>query len=114
MNIVVSTATTYYTASAYVSGAAGGTISPEYTNVPEDGSVTFYITTNPGYVISAIYDSNGVSYAPSNAVTISNIKGDITVGVTFEAEPEPEPSGSSSSASSSSDTNAAGGSTKTS
>ena len=97
VNIVVSTGTTYYTATAYVSGSAGGGyVSPEYTTVEEGGSVSFYITTNSGYAIAAVYDSNGNSYGASSSVTISNVKGDVSLGVEFY-ELQPEPTSTSSS-----------------
>lgn len=99
VNIVVSTGATYYIASAYVSGVAGGSVSPESTSVEEGGSVSFFITTNSGYAISSVVDSNGMSYGTGNTVTIANVHGDISLAVTFEeVAPEPEPSSSSSSA----------------
>jgi len=97
VSIVVSTGATYYNASAYVSGVAGGYVSPEYTTVEEGGSVTFYITTSPGYQISYVYDSNGNAYGASSVVTISNVKGDVSLGVEFAEIPAPEPTSSSSS-----------------
>lgn len=95
VSIVVSTGSAVYSASAYVSGVAGGYVSPEYTTVQEGGSVSFYITTNAGYVISSVVDSNGVSYGTSSSVTISNVKGDVSLAVTF-AEASPTPTSSSS------------------
>lgn len=103
VSIVVSTGAKYYNASSYVSGVAGGYISPEYTTVEEGGSVSFYITTNPGYQIANVYDSNGVSYGATSSVTISNVQGDVSVGVEFyEAKPEPTSTSSSSKESKSS------------
>ena len=101
VSIVVSTGATYYNASAYVSGVAGGYVSPEYTSVEEGQSVTFYITTNAGYRIAAVYDSNGNAYGANSVVTISNVKSDVSLGVEFE-ELAPEPTSTSSSATESS------------
>ena len=91
VSIVVSDGAAYYNATAYVSGAgAGGYVSPESTTVEEGGSVTFYITTNAGYGINAVYDSNGNSYGASSVVTINDVQGDVTLGVEFyEIQPEP-------------------------
>ena len=104
VSIVVSDGAVYYTATAYVSGAsAGGYVSPESTTVEEGGSVTFYITTNPGYGINAVYDSNGNSYGASSSVTISDVQGDVSLGVEFYAlQPDPTTSSSSSDTKSSS------------
>ena len=103
VNIVVSTGAVYYNASAYVSGAAGGgSVSPEYTAVEEGGSVTFYITTNDGYQIASVVDSNGNSYGNSSSVTIANVQGDVSLAVEFAGAPEPTSSSSSSTKSSSS------------
>ena len=103
VNIVVSTGVTYYNASAYVSGAAGGgSVSPQYTSVEEGGAVTFYITTNTGYEIASVYDSNGNSYGRSSSVTIPNVKGDVSLAVEFAAIQEPTSSSTESSSSSSS------------
>ena len=93
VSIVVSTGAQYFTASAYVSGAAGGgSVSPESTTVEQGGSVTFYISTNSGYEIASVTDSNGNSYGKSSTVTISNVKGDVSLAVEFK-----EKSSSSSS-----------------
>ena len=98
VSIVVSTGAQTFTASAYVSGAAGGgSVSPDYTTVDQGGSVTFYISTNSGYEIASVTDSNGNSYGTSSTVTISNVKSDVSLAVEFA-----EKSKSSSSASSSS------------
>ncbi len=100
VSIVVSTGSVYYSASAYVGGVAGGSVSPEYTTVQEGGSVTFYITTYDGYQISSVYDSNGNYYGATSAVTISNIKGDVTLGVEFSQVYVPTPSSGSAASSS--------------
>ena len=94
VSIVVSTGATIYNASAYVSGASGGSVEPGYTTVSEGGSVTFYITTYAGYEIASITDSNGVSYRIGSSVTISDIQGDVSLAVTF-VESAPAPSSSS-------------------
>ena len=85
---------------AYVNDTAGGYVSPEGTQVPEGDSVTFSISANSGYHISNVVDSNGNSYGAASVVTISNVKGDLSVSVTFEknAAPTPTPSQSSSAA----------------
>ena len=100
VSIVVSTGATYYNASAYVSGVAGGYVSPEFTTVEEGESVTFYITTSPGYQIAAVYDSNGNAYGASSVVTISNVKSDVSLGVEFqEVVVPPDPTSTSTSSS---------------
>ena len=100
VSIVVSTGAKYYSASAYVSGVAGGSVSPGYTTVSEGGSVSFYITAYQGYEIASVTDSNGNSYGASSSVTINNVKGDVSLSVTFQEIAQPTPSSSSSSSSS--------------
>lgn len=85
VSIVVSSGAKYYAAQAYVSGAAeGGSVSPTYADVAEGNSVTFYISTNSGYKIASVTDSNGNSYGTSSSVVINNVKSDISLNVTFE------------------------------
>lgn len=87
VNIVVSTGAQYFTASAYPTGAAGGgSVSPESVSVADGGSATFYITTNNGYKIASVVDSNGKSYGASSTITISNIKGNVSLAVEFAAD----------------------------
>ena len=105
VSLVVSTGVQYFNASSYSTNPAGGTVTPEYTSVPSGGSVSFYITPNAGYQISSVVDSNGTSYGTSNAVTIGNVRGDISLSVSFEEvapQPTPGPSGGSTSGSSAS------------
>lgn len=83
VSIVVSSGSKSYTASAYISGVTGGSVSPESTTVQEGGSVTFYITTQPGYVIQSVTDSNGKSYGKNSTVTISNVKSNVSLSVVF-------------------------------
>ncbi len=101
VSIVVSSGAKYYVASAYVSGAAdGGSVSPTYADVAEGNSVTFYISTNSGYKIASVTDSNGNSYGASSSVVINNVRGDISLNVTFEKVAAPstdKPTGSGSS-----------------
>ena len=106
VNIVVSTGVKYYTASAYVNNSSAGEVSPGSTNVQQGGSVTFFITPYSGYQISSVSDSNGNSYGVTDSVLISNVQGDVSLSVVFEAIPEPEPTPSSSSASPSSSASA--------
>ena len=100
ISLKVSTGIQYYYAMAYVNDTAGGYVSPEGTQVPEGDSVTFSISANSGYHISNVVDSNGNSYGAASVVTISNVKGDLSVSVTFEknAAPTPTPSQQSSGA----------------
>ena len=93
VSLVVSTGAKTYNVSAYVSGAAGGSVEPGYAAVDEGGSVTFYITTNAGYQIASVTDSNGNSYGTGSTVTISNVQGDVSLSVTFS---EVAPTSSSS------------------
>ena len=103
VNLVISTGVQYFNASSFSSNPAGGTVSPEYTSVPSGGSVSFYITPNAGYTIASVVDSNGNSYGTSGVVTISNVRGDVSLSVTFEeAYTPPTPSSSSASSASSS------------
>ena len=102
VNIVVSTGVRYYTASAYVNNSSAGEVSPGSTSVQQGGNVTFYITAYEGYTIAGVSDSNGNSYGVTDSVTVSNVQGDVSLSVVFEAVPEPEPSKSSASASASS------------
>lgn len=102
VSLVVSTGAEYFTASAYVTGAAGGgSVSPESTTVAEGGSVTFYITTNNGYKITSVTDSNGQSYGAVNTVTIPNVKGNVSVAVDFAAVTPPSNTQNNGSANSS-------------
>ena len=110
INLKVSTGAQWYYAIAYVNNAAGGSVSPESTQVKDGESVSFSIAANSGYHIAGVYDSNGNSYGTSSYVTISNVKGDLSLSVTFEADPTPTPSSSASSASAAS----SGSSSKTS
>ena len=96
VNIVVSTGTTYYNATSYVSGVAGGAVSPEVTSVPEGGSVSFFITTYDGYELVNVTDSNGVSYGASSTVTVNDVQGDVSVAVEFAVVEPPAPTTSSS------------------
>ncbi len=100
VNIKVSTGVQYYYAIAYVNDPSGGYVTPESTQVPEDDSVTFSIVANSGYHISSVVDSNGNSYGASSSVTISNVKGDLSLSVAFDKDPTPTPTPSSSSAAS--------------
>ena len=101
VSIVVSTGAEYHSASSYVTGVAGGSVSPEYTTVEDGGSVSFFITTYSGFAISSVVDSNGVSYGASSTVTINNVKGDVSLAVSFvEVAPTPEPTPSPSPSSS--------------
>ncbi|MBO4352778.1 MAG: Stk1 family PASTA domain-containing Ser/Thr kinase [Eggerthellaceae bacterium] len=97
VNIKVSTGVQYYYAMAYVNDPSGGYVSPEGTQVPDGDSVTFSIVPNSGYRIASVSDSNGNSYGAASTVTISNVKGDLSISVTFEKEPTPTPSSSSAS-----------------
>ena len=85
VNIVVSTGPRYYSASAYVNNSAAGEVSPGSAEVKQGDSVTFNIVAYDGYAISSVTDSNGGSYGTSSSVTISNIQGDVSVSVVFEA-----------------------------
>ena len=95
VNIKVSTGVQYYYAIAYVNDPSGGYVTPESTQVPEGDSVTFSIAANSGYHISSVVDSNGNSYGASSSVTISNVKGDLSLSVAFDKDPTPTPSSSS-------------------
>ena len=80
-----------------------GAVTASAVNVVDGANVDVAITPNKGYVVSAVYDSNGVTYSVPPAggtATISNIYGDIWFTVEFAEEPQPEPSSSSSSPSS--------------
>ena len=81
---------------------SGGYVTPESTQVPEDDSVTFSIVANSGYHISSVIDSNGNSYGAASTVTISNVKGDVSLSVAFDKDPEPTPTPTPSSSSASS------------
>ena len=100
VNIKVSTGVQYYYAIAYVNDPSGGYVTPESTQVPEGDSVTFSIAANSGYHISSVVDSNGNSYGASSSVTISNVKGDLSLSVAFDKDPTPTPTPSSGSAAS--------------
>ena len=84
ITIVISTGSLSYAASA--SSNEGGSVSPEYVSVEEGGSVTFSIRPDDGYAIQSVTDSNGNSYGASSSVTISNIKGDVYLTVTFKSD----------------------------
>ena len=103
ISLKVSLGAQYYYANAYVNDASGGYVTPEGTQVKDGESVTFSIVANSGYRIASVIDSNGNSYGAVNYVTINNVKGDVSLSVTFEqqVQPTPEPSKSSSSANSS-------------
>ena len=81
-----------------------GAVTASASSVVDGGNVDVSITPNKGYLVSAVYDSNGVTYnvpAAGGSATISNIYGDIWFTVEFEEEPQPEPSGGSASSESS-------------
>ena len=83
VNIVVSQGANTYGASAVVDNPAGGYVSPSYTTVEEGGSVTFTISVNPGYQIASVVDSNGVSYGAVSSATITNVRSDVSLAVSF-------------------------------
>jgi len=74
--------------------ASMGSAYSDYTEVADGGYATVTIAPNAGYVVSAAYDSNGVSYSvpeSGGSVSLSNITSDIWFTVEFAAAPAPEP-----------------------
>ncbi len=86
VNLVVSTGPQYYNVSVGVNDEEGGSAYVDYDQVEAGGSATFTIEANKGYVISAVYDSNGNSYGATSYVTISEIYGDVSLYVEFEKD----------------------------
>ena len=77
---------TSYTVSASVSGS-GGYVSPSSMNVDKGGSVTFTVTPESGYAVSAITDTNGKSYsvgASGGTFTVSSVSNNLAITVTFK------------------------------
>ena len=72
-----------------------GSVYSDYSVVPDGGSATVTITPNDGYTVSAVYDSNGMSYtvpAEGGSVSVTNIYSDVWFTVEFAVVPTPEPS----------------------
>ena len=82
--IVISSGAEYISVSA--STNEGGSVSPEYLSVTEGESVTFTITPDDGYEIESVTDSNGNSYGSTSSVTLSNIRNDTYLSVTFRSD----------------------------
>ena len=102
VTITVSTGPEYYYAYAEVDDPEGGSVSPESVSVEPGGSVSFSITANDGYRIANVSDSNGNSYGATNAVTLTDVEGDISLSVSFEKDPDVSEDEENTSASSSS------------
>ena len=89
VNIVVSTGKAQqstYTVSASVNGG-GGQVSPGSMTVNEGESITFTVTPNSGCTVASVTDTNGKSYqvpASGGTFTVSNVKNNIAVTVTFQ------------------------------
>ena len=86
VNIVVSSGPMYWSVSAYVNDAEGGSVSPDYQAVETGGSASFEISVKDGYSIVSVSDSNGKSYGTSSSVTIDNIAGDVSLSVVFQKD----------------------------
>ncbi len=96
VNIVVSKGKkqpSSFTVTASVAGD-GGSVSPSSMSVKEGGSITFTVSPNSGYVVSKVIDTNGVTYDVSStggSFTVSGVKNDIAVTVTFKQSSPPTP-----------------------
>ena len=90
----------------------GGNAWTDEDVVNDGGSVTFGVSPNPGYSISDVSDSNGVSYGAVSSGTISDITSDVGLYVTFvkngKSDDDESESSSSASASSASGSSASG------
>jgi serine/threonine-protein kinase len=101
VSIVVSLGSASYT--VYAESGGGGSVYPSSVSVEAGGSATFTASPNSGYSVSSVRDTQGNSYNVSadGTFTVSNVSGELTITVLFEAdpqpEPEPDPSGSSAS-----------------
>ena len=77
-----------FTVSASTIGE-GGYVSPGYMTVDKGGSVTFTVSVNTGYTVSAVTDTTGKTYSVNTSggtFTVSNVTGDVAVTVTFKQE----------------------------
>ncbi len=79
-----------------VSAGNGGTASPEgNVSVEENGAITIGFTPDEGYQVKSV-TVDGQDMGAKTSYTLSNVREDHTVMVTFEKEPEPSPSPSPS------------------
>ncbi len=77
-----------FTVSASTIGE-GGYVSPGYMTVDKGGSVTFTVSVNTGYTVSAVTDTTGRTYSVNTSggtFTVSNVTGDVAVTVTFKQQ----------------------------
>ena len=96
VNITVSTGKAKPSSFTVTAAAAGdgGLVSPSSMTADEGGSITFTVTPNSNYVVDSVIDTNGTSYdvaASGGSFTVSNIKNNIAVTVTFKSSPTPTP-----------------------
>lgn len=84
VNIVVSTGKTKSTFTVSVNANGGGQISSSASSVTEGESVTITITPNTGYEVASV---SGLDDVPKSGgtFTLSNVKSNISVTVTFQA-----------------------------
>ena len=98
---VVNDDTTVYlaisTGGHYINMNYDATMGSAYSDVlvvSDGGSASVSIAPNPGYIVSAVYDSNGISYTVpqvGGTVVVDNIYSDIWFTVEFAAEVSPTP-----------------------
>ena len=74
--------------------ASMGSVYSDVSVVADGGSAAVSIAPNSGYIVTAVYDSNGMSYnVPQGGgyVSITNIYSDVWFTVEFAAAPAPTP-----------------------
>ena len=69
----------------YPEGASVSLDGDGYTSA--GGSISFSVSTNDGYTIESIVDSNGTSYGSSGSGTVSDIQGDVYLTITLKRDP---------------------------
>lgn len=83
-------APTFHTVTAVSS--EGGTVSPERSIVPHNGSQTFYLLPDVGHKVATVQVGKGELFAFSgSSYTIFNVKEDTELHVTFEEKAEGDP-----------------------
>ena len=79
-----------------INSNGGGSVTSDVTSVEEGGQVTIKITPDAGYEVASVRGIDDVP-ASGGTFTLTNVKGNVNVTVTFQKATSPAPSGNATS-----------------
>ncbi|WP_225749788.1 Stk1 family PASTA domain-containing Ser/Thr kinase [Paraeggerthella sp. Marseille-Q4926] len=82
--------------SVAINSNGGGSVTSDVTSVEEGGQVTIKITPDAGYEVASVRGIDDVP-ASGGTFTLTNVKGNVNVTVTFQKATSPAPSGNATS-----------------